>query len=145
MEVKTLSIFEKVDFPQYGIKSIIAKIDSGADTGALHCTKITEEKTKDGPILHFSPFDYPELKISTSDFYMDDVKSSNGSSERRYFISTFILVQGETYQISISLADRSKMTYPMLIGRRFLSNHNFLVDVNKVTDVSFAEMETDKK
>jgi hypothetical protein len=118
MENKILGIFEKVDFPQFDIKGISAKIDSGAYTGSLHCTKIEEESTKIGTVLHFSPFDYPDNKITINDFTVRIVRSSNGTQEKRYFIKTFITLKGETYPVLLSLADRSNMKWPVLIGRR---------------------------
>ncbi len=136
MEAKILGIFEKVDFPQFGIKNIDAKVDSGAYTGALHCTTVVEEESASAPVIHFSPFDHPDIKITTKDFFISNVKSSNGEKEARYFINTSITIQGETYDIALSLADRSTMKWPVIIGRKFISKHNFLVDVNKLFDKS---------
>ncbi|MEO5499790.1 MAG: RimK/LysX family protein, partial [Candidatus Saccharimonadales bacterium] len=48
---------------------------------------------------------------------------------KRFIIETDLKVQGETYRIKIGLADRSDMRKPVLIGRRFLREHNILVDV----------------
>lgn len=140
MDAKILGNFEKIGFPQFGVKSIKAKIDTGAFTGALHCTTIKEEKAGKQSILHFSPFDHPDVKISTDDFYIDEVRSSNGKAEDRYFIKTFIKVQGETYPIILSLADRTNMELPVIIGRKFLADNNFLVDVNKRSRVSLPKV-----
>lgn len=124
--------FEQVSFPQFaGVGTVKAKIDTGAFSGALHCTKIREEETKKGKLLHFSPFDHPEVEITVDDFAVNHVRSSNGDAEARYFINTTICLQDKTYPIVLSLADRSEMKWPVLIGRRFLAAHNFLVDVNK--------------
>lgn len=131
MDAKILGVFETVNFPQFNIKNVKAKIDSGAFTGALHCTNVSQEITSEGPVLHFSPFDYPNVRIVTKDFYLSYVKSSNGERENRYFIKTMITIQNETYEILLSLADRSNMKWPVIIGRRFISKHRFLLDVNK--------------
>lgn len=125
--------FESVTFPEFNGYEVMAKIDTGAYTGALHCTKIREEESENGPILHFSPFDHPEIEISLSEFAVNHVRSSNGKVESRYFIDTSITVCGETYPIVLSLADRSEMKWPVLIGRKFLRKHNFIVDVNRVS------------
>ena len=118
--------FERVTFPGFAkIGEISAKIDTGAYSGALHCTKIREEDGKNGKILHFSPFDHPEVEMSTEDYAVNYVKSSNGERESRYFIDTTICILGKEYPIVLSLADRSEMKWPMLIGRRFLFQ-NFL-------------------
>lgn len=123
--------FEPVQFPDFDIGEIVAKIDTGAYTGALHCTKIREEETEQGKVLCFSPFDHPEKEMTISDFAVSYVRSSNGEAQSRYFIDTKIIIQGQTYPIVLSLADRSEMKWPVLIGRRFLRKHDFLVDVRK--------------
>lgn len=124
-----LRAFEKVDFPLFNLEGVKAKIDTGAFTGAIHCTKIVEEDKPNGKILRFSPFDHPEIEVVMTDFAVKYVRSSNGGSQSRYFINTDITIKGQTYPIILSLADRSEMKWPVLIGRRFLRKHNFLVDV----------------
>jgi hypothetical protein len=124
-----LGAFEPVSFPKYKMENIMAKMDTGAYTGALHCTTIKEIVKPSGIKLELSPFDNPELIIRTSDFVVRQVRSSNGSAERRYFINTTIKVRGKTYPILLSLANRSEMKWSVLIGRRFLRENNFVVDV----------------
>jgi hypothetical protein len=127
---KLVGSLEKVNFPDFtAIGEVTAKIDTGAYTGALHCTKISEHDTDQGKVLNFSPFDHPEVEMTATDFAVKHVRSSNGDAQSRYFINTRITIQGETYPITLSLADRSEMKWPVLIGRRFLRKHNFLVDV----------------
>ena len=132
---KIINTFETVDFPDYGLEHVIAKIDTGAYTGALHCTEISLEPSEQGDILHFSPFNHPEIVISTQDYVIGEVKSSNGETQNRYFIHTHIVIRGETYEIQLSLADRSEMRMSVLIGRKFLLRNKFLVDVNRVGDI----------
>jgi hypothetical protein len=132
-ERKVIGSFEQVVFPEFNDMEITAKIDTGAYTGALHCTKINEEETPEGiTVLRFSPFDHPELDIVATDYTEKRVRSSNGDGEKRYFIDTQILVRDKTYPIVLSLADRSEMKWPVLIGRRFLRQHKFLVDVSSL-------------
>jgi hypothetical protein len=83
--------------------------------------------------LHFSPFDHPEVTVTAHNFAIKYVRSSNGEVQKRYFIDTKITIQSKTYEIVLSLADRSEMKWPVLIGRRFLRQNNFLVDVRKRT------------
>lgn len=124
---KIIGSFESVIFPDFDRYEVMAKIDTGAYSGALHCTKIREEDK----VLHFSPFDHPEVEISLVEYAVNHVKSSNGKAESRYFIDTNITISGQTYPIVLSLADRSEMKWPVLIGRKFLRQNNFLVDVTK--------------
>lgn len=128
---KVIGVFERVSFPGFALKDIKAKIDTGAYTGALHCTQIEEVETPDGKVLHFSPFDKPKLRITAPEFVVSHVKSSNGKKENRYFIKTDIAIDGQTYPITLSLADRSEMKWPVLIGRRFLRRNHFMVDATK--------------
>lgn len=130
---------EYISFPEFKLTDIPAKIDTGADTGAIHCTKI-QEKTVDGVrTLQFSPFDHPELTFVADDYFMKSVRSSNGGSDKRYFITTTIAIKGAEYPIQLSLADRSEMTWPVLIGKKFLAENNFLVDVTQGPTVLLAE------
>lgn len=128
----TVGSFEPVIFPDFNGYEVMAKIDTGAYTGALHCTKIREEEGENGPVLHFSPFDQPEIELVLTEYAVNHVKSSNGKAESRYFIDTLVTIQGKTYPIVLSLADRSEMKWPVLIGRKFLRANNFLVDVTKM-------------
>lgn len=132
----TIGAFEAVVFPEFAKMQVNAKIDTGAYTGALHCTRITEIETKNGPVVQFSPFDHPELIIEEDEFVVKHVRSSNGEKQDRYFIKTTIIIQGNVYPITLSLADRSEMKWPVLIGRRFLRQNNFLVDVTKSAPVT---------
>lgn len=128
---KTVGATELLDFPLFGLLDVKAKIDTGADTGALHCTQIRQIKQDGRSVLHFSPFDHPDMEFSTENFIVKNVRSSNGMSQERYFIRTQVVILGKTYDIELSLADRSEMTWPVLIGRKFLARNRFLVDVRK--------------
>lgn len=125
--LKVVGAFESVIFPEFSDTSIVAKIDTGAYTGALHCSDITEHNSDEGKTLVFRPFD-GDKEIERDDFVIKYVKSSNGKREKRYFITTKIIIQGKRRLISISLADRSDMKSQVLIGRRFLRQYNYLVD-----------------
>ncbi len=56
------------------------------------------------------------------------VKSSNGTRQERIFILTTLELYGRAFETEISLTDRKAMTYPMLIGRKYLEDR-FIVDV----------------
>jgi hypothetical protein len=128
---KTIGRLEKVNFPEFGMKNISAKVDTGAFTGALHTTKIHEKNEEGAAVLYFSPFDHPKKVYKTDNFERGIVKSSNGDISERYFIETSIEVRGKRYAITLTLADRSEMKWPVLIGRRFLHANEFIVDVSE--------------
>ena len=133
---KMLAAFEEISFPEFDMYNIRAKIDTGAYSGAIHCTKIYESEEDGKKTLYFSPFDNPELIKKTHKYVKRNVRSSNGTSQDRFFVDTTIIIGGHEYPIHISLADRSEMRWPALIGRRFLKNNRFVVDVHRHSHVS---------
>lgn len=133
---KILAAIEEISFPEFAMHNVPAKIDTGAYSGAIHCTKIHEEKEDGKDFLYFSPFDHPELVKKTDAYSKRAVRSSNGTKQNRYFIDTRIIIKGKEYPIHISLADRSEMRWPVLIGRKFLKTNQFIVDVRRHSHVS---------
>lgn len=127
---RVIGTFEKVNFPEYGGGLVVAKIDTGAYTGALHCERIEERQVEGGKVLVFEPLD-GGMEITKDDFVIKYVKSSNGKRQKRYFVTTEIELLGETHVISLSLTDRSDMRWPVLIGRRFLKQNHYVVDPHR--------------
>jgi hypothetical protein len=109
-----------------------AKIDTGADSSALHCDDIYID---DQNMVHFTLLDevheaYHGKKMMMPLYKLKRVKSSNGQVQERPSIKTSVSFMGKRYKAVISLTNRADMKYPMLIGRKFLSG-KFLVDVEK--------------
>ncbi len=120
---------EVIDFPELELYGIIAKIDTGAYTTALHCHDIREE---DG-VLYFklldpSHQDYNEQEQKFTEYFQKEIKNSSGEVEKRYIIKTIIKIGRKRIKSVISLTDRGTMRYPVLIGRKLLKN-KFIVDV----------------
>jgi len=108
-----------------------AKVDTGADSNALHCDNILIE----GDIVHFCLLDevheaYHGKRMSMPIYKIKKVKSSNGEIQERPSIKVSVEFMGKKYQSVISLTSRADMKFPMLIGRRFLDK-KFLVDVSE--------------
>ena len=111
---------------------LAVKIDTGADSNSLHCDDIFIDDEK---FVHFTLLDkvhpaYHGKKMKIPLYKLKKVKSSNGSVELRASIKVNISFFGKKYSTVISLTNRSDMKYPMLIGRKFLTNR-FLVDVSQ--------------
>jgi len=124
------------DFPEIGFNQVEVKIDTGAYTSSIHCSKIYVENA----ILYCNFLDekHPEYSLKThsfNNFRTINVKSSNGIAQIRYEIKTRISIFKKDYTISLSLSDRSDMKFPVLLGRKFL-NPKFVVDPALV-DLSF--------
>lgn len=135
--------FERVSFPEFGIDDVIAKIDTGADSGAIHCSLIEEVGTVKGKrTLRFVPMHNHDTLIETNDYIRAYVRSSTGHRLRRYIVHTEIEIEGKRYSIRIGLSDRSDMQFDVLIGRKFLAEQNMLVDVTQQTELSTLSGET---
>lgn len=129
---KTVGCFEYVSLPDLGIPHELAKIDTGAFSGALHCTdiKIVRRGVVRKRILRFTPLGNPKLATETDTFIKTYIRSATGHRIKRFLIDTTIEIQGKTYPIRIGLSDRTDLKRNVLIGRRFLRENNFLVDVH---------------
>lgn len=129
--MKTIGCFEKVSIPSLGVKAVWAKIDTGAYSGALHCTdiRVVRRGTEKDRILKFTPLGKQKLATETDTFMSTYVRSATGHRVKRYIIDTNIEIDGRSYPIRIGLSEREKMKRPVLIGRRFLRNNNIVVDV----------------
>ncbi len=124
---------DKVDLPLLGLENIDVKIDTGADSCSIHCHNIVISDDKKRVIFNLldpEHQEYNDREYKVDILRITSVKSSNGESQDRIFISSEIVVFGKSYNAEISLADRSSMKFPMLLGRRFLKDR-FLVDVSK--------------
>lgn len=129
-----LGVFETVDFPEFGIFNVRAKIDTGAYSGAFHCTDI--KLMRDGnnnKVLSFVPFGHKGKAITVADYHRGPVQSSNGMTEVRYFVDTKIIHKGVQYPITLSLSNRDGMKNEVLIGRKFLRKNKLMVDPSKKT------------
>jgi hypothetical protein len=126
--MKILGAFEPVSLPSFGITNVIAKVDTGAFTGAMHATEISE--ASHDRRLRFKPLGY-DKPVTVTSYYRRVVKSSTGHTEERYCIPVKMKIQGKFYEMNISLTNRSNMKYPIIIGRRFIKDTGFVVDVTK--------------
>lgn len=119
-------------FPDLGLPKVEVKTDTGAYTSSIHCDSI---KLEEG-VLHFHiniPH-HPELcaiEHKTREFKTRKVRSSNGAVQERFSIKSSIELLGKKWPIELTLADRSIMRFPVLLGRKFLKN-KFVVDVSKI-------------
>ncbi len=131
MSDKILGAYEVVNLPILGIKNVIAKIDSGADSGALHSTniRIVRRGLIRKRVLKFTPLGDSKLATETDKFKKIYVTGATGHRMKRYIIDTTIELQGISYPIRIGLSDRSDLKRPVLIGKRFFTGNNLLVDV----------------
>jgi hypothetical protein len=121
---------EKADFPEFGLEMLNVKIDSGAYTSAIHCCRIDWVEIDLLEVVFLDDEDpkYTGEVYRFSEFIRKNVRSSNGIPEERFIIKTEIRLGKNLYDINLSLTFRGDMRFPVLIGRRFLSRHHFVVN-----------------
>ena len=132
MKKLVIGSLEKCDLPQLGIEKLHIRVDTGAKTSSLHVDNI-EEFTKDDALwiafdIHPDVYDIDEVirkKAKVVD--IKKVKSSTATKQRRYVIHTKITMANKSWTIRLTLTDRSKMTYRMLLGREAMKGR-FVVD-----------------
>lgn len=132
---KTIGRTDKVNLPELGLFEVQAKIDTGAYTSAIHCSKIHVDTNKEGKELLVYTISGNRLgkgmrarKFKTENFKLKMIRSSNGQVQQRYVIKTKLKLFNKIYNTEFSLSDRSHMKNPILLGRKLL-NGRFVVDV----------------
>lgn len=119
---KKIGRVEKVSFPKLNEGIISAKIDTGAFSAALHVDSVKQEEFG------------LKVKIGNNTYVFNnwtelEVKSSNGEIQKRFGVKLKMRMGDENYNIFVTLTDRKSMKFVLLIGRKFLHNNNFIVDV----------------
>jgi len=113
---------EWCSIPDIGLPALKARVDSGAKTSALHAFNIKTTKRSGVPWVTFDvhPLQDDLKTVVTCSARVKarrSVKSSSGSSERRYVIETRLVLGDMEWPIELTLANRDSMGYRMLLGR----------------------------
>lgn len=126
---------EWVGLPEFGIKSIKAKVDTGARSSSLHAFDL-EYFDRDGTTwVRFQV--HPVQRNSSRTVEVEarvleyrSVRSSSGKATTRPVIVTDVSLLGITWQVELTLASRDEMGFRMLLGRQAF-RQRFLVDAGK--------------
>ena len=115
-----------------GNKNIPAKIDTGADSSSIWASDII--MAEDGTLV-FSLFDkkspyYTGKRFESRDYVVKSVRSSHGDTQIRYQVKLPLTLGEKSFETTFTLANRSRNTFPILIGRHTIEGV-FLVDVSK--------------
>lgn len=127
MSKMTVGWKEEAKLTGLNIDPIKVKVDTGAKTSSLHAFDI-KSFDKDG-ITYVSFKTHPNKKhpkqvVACEEAVTDyrKITSSNGHTQLRYVIRTPITIGDKTWDIDITLADRKKMRYKMLLGREAMKH-----------------------
>jgi hypothetical protein len=119
---------EWLALPDIGVSSLHAKTDTGARGSSLHAENI--QLSPDQTIVRFTTDAYHgnSIECAAPVVRFGRVRSSTGVAKKRIFIETTAVASGGfSWKILVSLANRSEMICPLLLGRRALAGY-FLVD-----------------
>lgn len=111
--------------PELGIAMIKARVDSGAKTSSLHAFNIEVVEKGGGRFVEFEVHplqENREVVCRCRAPLVDErrVRSSSGVAEKRYVISTTVKLGDATWNIELTLNNRTAMEYRMLLGRQAL-------------------------
>jgi ribosomal protein S6--L-glutamate ligase len=123
---------EWCSFPELGIPTIKARVDSGAKTSALHAVNIAPFVKDERNWVRFdiNPIQNNVKTIIHCEAPLVDkrvVKSSSGYREHRYVIQTSLDIGNSKWLIEMTLTNRDSMGFRMLLGREAMSGR-VLVD-----------------
>ena len=121
---------EWVALPQFGIRAIRAKVDTGARSSALHVDWV-EDSLRDGVTwLRFGLRPRrasPEVVCEVPALGRRNVTDSGGQITERWFVATTLRLADEEFAAEINLTSRRTMLFPLLLGRTALQQR-FQVD-----------------
>lgn len=120
---------EVVRLPEWGIKAVEAKIDTGARTSAIHVGEV--HRLPRGRVRFDVVLSRKDpvwtVPVETDVVRVTRVRSSTGHAQERVVVATDMRVGHVTRRIELTLVCRRHMLCRMLLGRTALEG--FLIDV----------------
>ncbi len=101
-----------------------AKLDTGADNSSLHAVAITRFKRKGERWVRFQTLDEDgePVTLERQLVRVAKIKRPEGKPQSRPVVSMGICLGTIYRQVEVTLADRSRFRYPMVLGRSFMAN-----------------------
>lgn len=113
---------EWVALPQFKIRALKAKVDTGARTSALHAYSVERFVECGAPrvrfLLHPRRF-RTDIAVCCESDIIDErwVSDSGGHKEKRLVIVTDVVLGQLRFPIELTITDRDTMRFRMLLGR----------------------------
>jgi hypothetical protein len=116
---------EWVQLPDIGVPWIKAKLDTGAQTSAIHAhdTELFQRDGVDWVRFRVRPWQRSTDDEVTVECPLHDrrrVRSSSGHVQERYVVRMPVVLVGREVQAEVTLSNRDQMGFRMLIGREAL-------------------------
>lgn len=122
---------ERIALPDLGIPLVVAKIDTGARSSAIHATRIRPFDRDGRAWVRFHIPHSSGLRACDVEAPLIDrraVKNTSGQPQTRPVIETTLHLGTRRWRIEMTLADRTNMSLPLILGRTALRRHRLLVD-----------------
>ncbi len=117
-----------------------ARVDTGAQVCSMHYDAVKVDDAADESDGHIGkPISFLVRDQQGQDHWINTTIAEHGhvrtpdNVERRYVVYLTLRAHGVEKKVLVSLNNRERMNYPVLIGRNFL-RQDFLVDVDEDSD-----------
>lgn len=123
---------ELVDFPDWGIRGVEAKVDTGARTSSLHVENVEHLPNDRVRFLVVLSRKDPHLRIEAEAPLVrwSKIKTSTGHLQERLIVSTQVQIGTFQREIEMSLVSRHGMLCRMLLGRKAIGG-DLVVDPSR--------------
>jgi hypothetical protein len=126
---------EWLALPEFNIREIEAKVDTGTETSVLH-TSLIDPMRKQGALwLRFGISPLPERSDMRAIGFAPVkerrlIKDAEGNDEVCFVIETEVCLGALSQRIELALTSRDAAKFQMVLGRSALQSLNLLVDPN---------------
>ncbi len=126
---------ERIGLPDFNIRAMEARVDTGAYTSAIDCRVIESFTAENREMVKIQLADPSadsenEIEVTLPIKKRKKIRSSFGRVQTRIIIEARIRLHGKIFKTDFSLADRSRQKYPVLLGRKAIYKR-FVVDVSE--------------
>lgn len=118
---------EWCSLPELGLTHIKAKVDTGAKTSCLHAFMVEDFIKDNEQWVRFGM--HPDQHRTKKEIFCEtrvidqrEVTDSGGHIEKRYVISTLLIIDNQQWPIELTLTNRDTMRFRMLLGRTAMEN-----------------------
>jgi hypothetical protein len=124
---------EYLDFPEWNLRRVRVKIDTGARTSALDVTDCAIEDGPDGPmarlVLHLHRT-HRMVEVTAPVCGSAVVRNTGGGSECRPVLDVLVRLGPVQKRIRLTVTNRTGLRHRMILGRQALAG-GFVVDVSR--------------